>query len=101
MLNWFTADEMTKSERFQYSPLLRERDEIRLVRILCSKDLKSPISAELVHRSFNEDLVYEALSYAWGDNAKTHSISLGGHEFGVTANLYTALCSLRQPDKDR
>jgi hypothetical protein len=51
--------------------------------------------------SFNEDLVYEALSYAWGDNAKTHSISLGGHEFGVTANLYIGLSSLRQTDEDR
>lgn len=44
---------------------------------------------------------YEALSYAWGDNACTHSVTCNGIPFTVTANLNEALLHLRQKNEDR
>jgi hypothetical protein len=41
---------------------------------------------------------YEALSYAWGDNTSTHSVTCNGISFTVTANLHEALVHLRKKD---
>lgn len=39
--------------------------------------------------------LYEALSYVWGDSKKPHTISIGGYNLHVTANLCAALLHLR------
>lgn len=40
--------------------------------------------------------MYEALSYVWGDlKKKPHTISIGGYDLPVTANLYAGLLHLR------
>lgn len=45
---------------------------------------------------------YEALSYAWGDQGKTKSITTPeGEAITVTANLYSALKRLRYTDEER
>ncbi|KAH6684013.1 hypothetical protein B0J14DRAFT_462961, partial [Halenospora varia] len=43
---------------------------------------------------------YEALSYTWGTETRTHSITLHGSDFLVTVNLYLALWTLRQEHDD-
>ncbi|KAK0702104.1 heterokaryon incompatibility, partial [Lasiosphaeria miniovina] len=44
---------------------------------------------------------YEALSYVWGDPAKTESMTLNGMTFGLSANLKDALINLRERDTER
>jgi hypothetical protein len=39
--------------------------------------------------------LYEALSYAWGDSEKLHTILIDGYDLRVTANLYKALLHLQ------
>lgn len=88
---------------FTYSPLDRDRNEIRLLRLLPSTDSTSPVLCELKHDTLNEDAYYfyEALSYTWGNNAKKVSIILDDVTFSVTSNLFAALRTLRNQDSDR
>lgn len=44
---------------------------------------------------------YEALSYTWGTNEKTHAIKVGNARIKITANLYQALYHLRHHDTAR
>jgi hypothetical protein len=85
---------------FKYSPLNREQSEIRLLRLLPSKDLTSPVVCELEHVPLDKDVRYRALSYTWGGNVRTDSIVLDGSAFPVTSNLFAALCTLRDEDSD-
>ncbi|KAH6644754.1 heterokaryon incompatibility protein-domain-containing protein [Boeremia exigua] len=63
-------------------------------------------SLQLTACDADPQIDYEALSYTWGDLADTREISCGGAEVGtshlmVTTNCYSALNSLRMPDKPR
>jgi hypothetical protein len=49
----------------------------------------------------NDKLVYEALSYTWGDASNTRQIYLGGFPWEVTTNLEVALRHLKQDTKAR
>ncbi|KAK8113054.1 hypothetical protein PG984_013580 [Apiospora sp. TS-2023a] len=44
---------------------------------------------------------YDALSYAWGDPTKTHTIHVNGETTGIGANLHTVLLRLRCRDAPR
>lgn len=44
---------------------------------------------------------HEALSYCWGDRAKTKTMTVDGTPFGISANLEAALTQLRKPDEER
>ncbi|KAI8623637.1 HET-domain-containing protein [Xylariaceae sp. FL1651] len=44
---------------------------------------------------------YDALSYTWGSNEKTHSIQIGDTKLSITANLHQALTHLRHKDTPR
>ncbi|KAH7141766.1 heterokaryon incompatibility, partial [Dactylonectria macrodidyma] len=44
---------------------------------------------------------FEALSYEWRDPGKSHSISVGGKRFRVTANLWNALHNVRHETEAR
>jgi hypothetical protein len=90
----------TASITFKYSPLNRERAEIRLLRLLPSADGWSPVVCELEHVSLDDDIRYEALSYTWGGDVRTDSITLTGTAFPVTSNLFAALRALRQEHSD-
>jgi hypothetical protein len=84
------------STELQYSPLNREKKEIRLLQFDTTDSLDGLIRAQLIHAPLNDRLDYYALSYTWGSSERTRSISLSGHDFPVTENLYQALHSFRR-----
>jgi hypothetical protein len=65
---------------FQYCPLSQKPNVIRLLRLLPSKDDLENIQYELFKYTIREletaSHSYEALSYCWGGNNKTESITL-------------------------
>ena len=79
---------------------LRNGEDLRLLVILPGKE-EDEVSCELYHTSFAAGPVYEALSYTWGTNLKTHVIRIGKEAQTVTENLSLALKALRYPDKKR
>ncbi|KAH8744227.1 hypothetical protein BGZ57DRAFT_709103, partial [Hyaloscypha finlandica] len=60
----------------------------------------APLLCVLRHVSLDENPSYEALSYTWRTEARTHSITLDRNDFPVTVNLYLALWTLRQEHDD-
>jgi hypothetical protein len=108
--------------QYQYSPLRKDRDELRLVRLL-----PGPISAEVEIEIFHapRSSKYEALSYLWGPPERTgvalvrkpakasskfvryvncfkrHEHSELSATIGITDNLAVALRHLRDPIKSR
>jgi hypothetical protein len=79
---------------FQYSPLNRESNEIRLI-TLKSGDVKEDIQCLLTQHSLNQAPAYEALSYAWGNSTEVMPISINGCMVHIRSNLYSALRHLR------
>lgn len=72
---------------------------IRLLRLL-PPDNTARIQCQLFNYPLQETgeraCLYEALSYVWGDlKKKPHTISIGGYDLPVTANLYAGLLHLR------
>lgn len=81
-----------------YSTL--QSDEIRT--LLVEPGSKgSPIVCELQVIPSPRSNQYEALSYVWGDTAKSTSISCNGFKFPVTESLHSALLHLRYADSWR
>ncbi|KAF6827832.1 heterokaryon incompatibility protein [Colletotrichum plurivorum] len=73
--------------------------QIRVIRIVPSNDGK--INCCLQHVALDEAPHYHALSYVWGNPKVKELISLDGHDFFVTANLYSALGKLQSiPPRD-
>ena len=85
---------------FVYSDLDRSRREIRLLSILPGQ-LSDPIACQLESHFLDDNPVYEALSYVWGDTSNRPQIHLGKCTVPVTRNLYKALQYLRKPDETR
>jgi hypothetical protein len=82
---------------FQYSPLVGA-SEIRLVILEPGRD-DDPVKCRLIHVSLDENPVYEALSYTWGDaSISGPTILLNGKPFRVGTNLGNALLNLRYND---
>jgi hypothetical protein len=76
---------------YQYQPLDRSKDQIRLVMLIPSEDTKSP--AQYVIRLFD---VYNAppfcaLSYTWGQPTPTSVILIDGQPLTIRENLYKFL----------
>jgi len=108
--------------QYQYSPLRKDRDELRLIRLL-----PGPISAEVEIEIFHapRSSKYEALSYVWGppertdvalvrkpvkalsklvrhvNRSKRREHSKPSATIGITDNLAVALRHLRDPIKSR
>jgi hypothetical protein len=84
---------------YQYRPLPKKLDSIRLLRLLPAANHEVEIRAELLEYNLDEyqgsSHSYEALSYVWGDLSGTRSILLDGIQFEVRSNLYAALLQLR------
>ncbi|KAK4228083.1 heterokaryon incompatibility protein-domain-containing protein [Podospora fimiseda] len=88
--------------KYEYRPL--PEGSIRLLRIEPNTDQGAPIECKvLVCPVLNSGRtsLYEALSYVWGSQEKRRSIRIGGHEFPVGENLFSALLALRDPHLDR
>ncbi|KAL8376856.1 hypothetical protein RB595_007809 [Gaeumannomyces hyphopodioides] len=87
-------DALADSQKI-YKPL--RGSEIRVIKLnpLDRLDADAPVHATLAHVPLNETADFFALSYVWGDATHTETISLDGHNFPVTFNLWKALIYLR------
>jgi Heterokaryon incompatibility protein (HET) len=95
---------------YQYSPLRKDRDEFRLIRLV-----PGPTSAEIEIEIFHapRSSSYEALSYVWGPPERTHVALVHGPvtkrnedpsfrtTIGITHSLAVAFSHLRDPTKPR
>lgn len=64
---------------FEHSPLdPADPRAIQILELLPSRNLKGPIRCELHHHSLDQDVQYEALSYAWGDPEPGHTVFVNG-----------------------
>jgi hypothetical protein len=93
-------DTVRQRSTFQYEPI----PSGQIIRLL---KLHPGVPQEPIHCSFvtadldSEFMQYEAVSYAWGDPIKTHTIFCNGSELGVTRSLLTALQRFRHVGKMR
>ncbi|CAM1509004.1 Fc.00g027430.m01.CDS01 [Cosmosporella sp. VM-42] len=78
-----------------YEPLDTTKSEIRLLDIL-SDGPGSTVNCSLRTVSLDDKPVFTALSYVWGDPAKSCEIILNGNRIGVTTNLESALRHVRR-----
>jgi hypothetical protein len=85
-----------------HSPLDPQNPQIRLL-ALHPGAFEDPVFCQLNIYSLEEQPVYEALSYVWGDAATTLPIYVGSQRkrFEATTNLECALRHLRYQDRGR
>ena len=97
---WRSAPEQhTETLDFRYGLLTSEKTGIRLAQILPGIGNQG-ISINLID-SFvtgTNQLPYDALSYTWGDGARTKNIICNGKRLSVTHTLLEALHRFRNPD---
>lgn len=90
---------------FSYPPLPAEPHTTRMIRLLPHEDKNAPIQCEVFNYKLSEigggRHLYEALSYVWGSEKKSQSITLNGCTIHVTKNLHTALMHLRNRQLER
>ncbi|KAK4210099.1 ankyrin repeat-containing domain protein [Rhypophila decipiens] len=86
---------------YQHRPL--DEGSIRLMQLSPDpnpEDPNRPIRCNLAHMPLLGSPsihLFEALSYVWGSDEKTHTIFIDDCEYGVGANLHAALHHLRSP----
>ncbi|KAG4437810.1 hypothetical protein IFR05_006697 [Cadophora sp. M221] len=66
---------------YKYNSLRADRNEIRLIRLYPGQSYHS-ISVSIIHVDASLNPSYEALSYAWGDPARSEKIVVRGHSQG-------------------
>jgi hypothetical protein len=84
--------------QYQYHPLSKESNVIRLLLLLPSNDEPENLRCGLFEYTIQEaegSHPYEALSYVWGSGDNARSILIDNQELRVTENLYKALLRLR------
>ena len=92
-------DTYSASNSYQYS-VLNKPDDIRLVLINPGSD-DDEISCTLTHHSIKNKPLYQALSYTWDNNVRTHSVKISKDILPVTANLHSALKCFRSSVRQR
>lgn len=76
--------------------------QMRLLTLSPASTASSGIYCSLETVAFlSQDLVYDALSYAWVAEMSSEHIHIGIHMMRVTKNLYGVLCRLREHDEPR
>ena len=83
----------TEPVKMLYQPLNVDDDEIRLISL--AGENSAEVSITIEHVSLINPPSYTALSYCWGDQSETQTISIDGRKFQVTSNLEAALRQLR------
>jgi Heterokaryon incompatibility protein (HET) len=90
---------------YYYQPLLPGPYSIRLLRLLPHEDENAPIKCQLVNYSLensgNQEHLYDALSYVWGDPDNAQTVSIDGCVMHITPNLHAALLRLRNRHFER
>lgn len=87
--NVLTATD-AQAESAIYKPLDTSRSEVRLLQIQKTKP-DQPVKCRLRTVSLDDNPIYVALSYVWGDPSITRDIVVDGHVKPVTINLEAAL----------
>lgn len=77
---------------FIYSPLDFNSNEIRLLRF---DTTIYPPQWTITHASLDQDLIFDALSYTWGDEKSQERIIISGKVTRITSNLAQALADIR------
>jgi hypothetical protein len=83
-----------------FNRLNKTESEVRLLRLLPGRSA-DPIRCTVHIVSLNDNPRYEALSYVWGDETDTRSISVNNQPYSVTVNLEAALRGLRRHRGER
>ena len=81
---------------YPYRPL--PAGSTRLLRLMPAQNdakIECSLSPYALRETERRTHLYEALSYVWGTQNKTRSITLDNHDFPVTENLHAALLHLR------
>lgn len=79
------------SSSYLYTSLVH-KDSIRLLQLQPNDSSDAPLSGELIEARLNDELEFEALSYAWGeDQCQPRTIFLDGAQFPVSETLSAAL----------
>ncbi|KAK2601599.1 hypothetical protein QQS21_004834 [Conoideocrella luteorostrata] len=94
-----TAEDCLEQNAFSYKPLSTDVDCTRLIEIQPAEFGHTPLSCRLVQYAFKDRPQYEALSYTWGSSgSKKRRIEVNGCFLEIGANLFDALCFLRQQE---
>jgi hypothetical protein len=82
---------------FRYNEPLVHDETIRLLQIAPSTNLDSsvPLECSILETRLELAPVYTALSYTWGNDVATASLSIDGLSFMIRPNLHSALLALR------
>lgn len=92
---------MSKSSGvYLHRPLAKITADIRIARLMPGKK-NEPIACQIEHIDLSTNMNFEAVSYCWGDASITKPITLEGHLYPVTLNLYSCLQHLRREDEPR
>ncbi|CAH0045575.1 unnamed protein product [Clonostachys solani] len=84
---------MEATQTYKYTALSGPRT-IRVLRL--SGGSTDKVFAELIETNLDHSCPYEAISYAWGKDAKSHILNLrGGSPIKITESLYHALKDIR------
>ncbi|KAF5605998.1 heterokaryon incompatibility (het-6OR allele) [Fusarium subglutinans] len=75
--------------------------QIRLLHLSPAADFNDPVESRLEVVALDQNPVYEALSYCWGDNTHPQEIKCNDQKFQATENLFSALQHLRNKDTER
>ncbi|EXA44155.1 hypothetical protein FOVG_05658 [Fusarium oxysporum f. sp. pisi HDV247] len=75
--------------------------QIRLLHLLPATENNDSIECRLEVIALEENPVYEALSYCWGDSSQLQEIKCNNEAFQVTENLLRALQHLRNEHTER
>lgn len=86
---------------FLYPELNLSASEIRVLDLAPAADEDDEICCTLKTVTLNEELVYEALSYVWGDEPPSHEIFINSEPFQVRPNLFVALQRMRDASRSR
>lgn len=83
----------------EYSPLSNDRTEIRILTVLPGT-WADHIECKLTTESLDDpNLIYHALSYAWGHHSNLSSILVNDRVVTITTSLEAALRQVRQDDQ--
>jgi hypothetical protein len=97
---WHIVDLRREFKPVDLPSLSNSSSSIRILD-LWPADERWGIKADLRTVNLADNPNFEALSYEWGDPRKTHSISVQGKRFSVTANLWNALHNVRHQTETR
>lgn len=92
---------MATQNIFTYDPLVVKKHEIRLLSLpRKSASSNAPGNYTLIHEPLVDGRSFVALSYCWGGNTLSHSITVNGQTMQITESLALALESLKTDNED-